>query len=280
MTTEESHAFCVVTPNFNMGQYLARTIESVIQNLRPGDQYFIIDGGSTDNSVDVIKKYEKHLTGWISEPDKGYADAIAKGFSRSDSDYMCWINSGDLLLEGALDEARIQLSSLSTDMIFGDDFYIDETDKVISHSCGRVDSLKNMMLFGGWTPLQDACFWKRDLYNAIGGFDVKQKYAADYDLFLRMSMVGRCEYIPAVFSAFRKHVGQKSIQGQLNYKSERTACRANVLYKSKYTPLSKWLLITYYWVLVRVRSRILRSFYRSKINAGESVLNLLCCKYK
>lgn len=98
--------FCVVTPNLNMGRYLPGTIDSVLKNLSPGDQYFIIDGGSSDNSLEVIRSYEDRITGWISEPDKGYADAIKKGFSRANSAFQCWINSGDLLLSGAIDVAR------------------------------------------------------------------------------------------------------------------------------------------------------------------------------
>lgn len=263
--------FVIVTPNYNMGAYLKRTIESVILNLRPGDQYFIIDGGSTDNSVEIIRSYEAQLTGWVSEPDTGYADAIAKGFKLSSNNYMCWINSGDLLLEGALDRARDILSTTHADMIFGDDFYIDDEDKIISHSYGNMHSLKSMMLYGGWTPLQDACFWRRELYNSAGGLDERVKHAADYDLFLRMSMKGRCEYAPIVFSAFRKHEGQKSIQGRKEYKRERYLCRAMALRNSGYPWVKGHLLSTLYWFIVRFRSRIFRNYYQTKLHAGESI---------
>jgi len=272
-------SFAIVTPNFNMGQYLGRTIESVIRNLGPGDQYFVIDGGSTDNSVEVIRSYDKHLTGWVSEPDAGYADALAKGFERSKSEYMCWINSGDLLLDGAIDEARARLTSAGTDMIFGDDFYIDEADKIISCSYGRMNSLRNMMLYGAWTPLQDACFWKRELYGTIGGLDVRLKYAADFDLFLRMSMAGRCEYVPLAFSAFRKHQGQKSIHGRTEYKSERYRCRAVALSKSNCSWIKMQFLTVYYWIAVRLRARVLHNFYQSKRQAGESIHHLVCRHY-
>jgi len=274
-----TESFAVVTPNFNMGNYLARTIESVVRNLRPGDEYFVIDGGSTDNSVEVIRSYEKHLTGWVSEPDAGYADALAKGFECSNSEYMCWINSGDLLLDGAIDEARARLTSAGADLIFGDDFYIDEADSVISCSYGRMDSLRNMMLYGAWTPLQDACFWKRELYGAVGGLDVGLKYAADFDLFLRMSMAGRCEYVPLAFSAFRKHQGQKSIRGRTEYKSERHRCQAVALRKSNCSWLKRQFLTMYYWMAVRLRARVLQNFYQSKRQAGESIRHLVCRSY-
>ncbi|MGC2457091.1 MAG: glycosyltransferase family 2 protein [Gallionellaceae bacterium] len=271
-----ANTFTVVTPNYNMGQYLARTIESVIRNLRPGDQYFVIDGGSTDDSVDIIRSHEQHLSGWVSEADQGYADAIAKGFSRAGGEYLCWINCGDLLLDGALDEARKYLAASGADMIFGDDFYIDEQDKVIFRSSGRMHSLKNMMLFGGWTPLQDACFWTRAIYERIGGIDARLKYAADYDFFLRMSLAGRCEYVPMVFSAFRRHEGQKSIQGQQAYKDERQRCRKSALVKRGYSGISGLLLKSFYWLLVRLRSRVLYDRYRSMRHAGEPVQQLAC----
>ena len=262
-----------------MEAYLERTIESVIKNLRHGDKYFIVDGGSTDGSVNIIRSYEKYLTGWVSEPDQGYSDALSKGFGKVHSEYLCWINSGDLLLYGALDEARSRLSFSKADMIFGDDFYIDEDDKIIFHSYGKTRSLKNMMLYGGWTPLQDACFWRRKLYDAVGGLDVRLTHAADYDLFLRMSMVGQCEYAPLVFSAFRKHEGQKSIQGRMEYKRERNLCRIKALYGNNCLWIVRKCLTIYYWIAVRVRSRVLQSIYKSKRHTGESIHHFSCRSY-
>lgn len=120
------NTFTVVTPNYNMGSYLAETIESVLANLESGDEYFIIDGGSTDESVEIIRHYENKITGWVSEKDCGYADALAKGFARANAEYQCWVNCGDLLLPGALDEARTRLAEKDSEMIFGDDVYVDE----------------------------------------------------------------------------------------------------------------------------------------------------------
>src|SRR4051812_47599723 len=117
--------FSVVTPSFNMKRYLSRTIESVLANLREGDEYFVIDGGSSDGSAEVMRSYAARLSGWMSEPDRGYADALAKGFARASGDVLCWINCGDLLLSGALDAARSAFQNTAANLIFGDDFYID-----------------------------------------------------------------------------------------------------------------------------------------------------------
>lgn len=247
--------FAVVTPNYNMGKYLAETIESVLANLRPGDEYFIVDGGSTDGSVEIIRQYENRLTGWVSEPDRGYADALAKGFARSTAEYQCWINCGDLLLEGALDAAREWLGASDAEMIFGDDLYIDEEGHVLQVSNGHVHDLAEMMLFGGWTPLQDACYWRRSLYQRIGGIDPVQRYAADYDLFLRMSLNGRCRYVPVLFSAFRQHDGQTSNLHAGRYRAEREQCRQRELSRFPAGAARRFIRGLAYWIWARWRAR-------------------------
>lgn len=218
----------VVTPNFNMGRYLAATIESVLANLGPEDEYFVIDGGSTDGSRDVIGRYESQLTGWVSERDESYADAIAKGFARATGDILCWINCGDLYLSGALELARREMRG-GAGLIFGNDFYVDEAGKVIQYSHGYVGNLKNAMLYGSWTPLQDACFWQRALYERIGGLDKTVKYAADYDMFLRLALVTAPQFSPFAYSAFRQHRGQKSAVGAERYAAEKEEVRQREL---------------------------------------------------
>lgn len=230
----------VVTPSFNMRRYLEDTIASVLGNLGDDDEYFIVDGGSTDGSLDIIKRHEQGITGWVSEPDNGYADAIAKGFARASGDILCWINAGDLYLAGAFDAAR-KLFGPGTELIFGDDFYIDEDDKVLAFSRGWVPELRAAMLYGGWTPLQDACFWRRDLYQAIGGIDARLQYAADYDLFLRMALAGHARYVPVTFSAFRRHQGQKSISGSAAYANERSRVRMREIEAVRSAPIRKAL---------------------------------------
>jgi len=254
-----------------MGEYLAETIESVLANLRPGDEYFIIDGGSTDSSLKVIRKYESRITGWVSEPDKGYADAIAKGFNKGTAPLQCWINSGDLLLEGALDKADEYFTLSNADLLFGDDFYIDGVGKIISYSSGYVRSLKNVMLYGGWTPLQDACFWRKELYERVGGIDTELRYAADYGLFLQFSLMGDCRYVPCAFSAFRKHNEQKSISGTNHYKAE----RALVQQEAIVAQTIPWLIVRsrqeYFKWAVRFRARVLHRMWNKPRLAGKSI---------
>ncbi len=259
-----------------MGCYLAETIESTLVNLRPDDEYFIIDGGSTDNSVDIIRRYENRLTGWISEKDRGYADALAKGFARSSAKLQCWINCGDVLLPGALNEARIQLDVGGADMIFGDDLYIDESGHVLQVTNGHVDDLASMMAYGGWTPLQDACFWRRELYESVGGIDPEVRYAADYDLFLRMSMQGRAAYVPIIFSAFRRHDGQASKRHADAYQKEREACRHRELLRHDIQGWQARLKEGYYQWATHFRAHFQARKRTASDVLGTSVSELHC----
>lgn len=259
--------FTIVTPNYNMGRYLPETIESVLCNLRPGDEYFIIDGGSTDDSMEIIRRYESRITGWVSEADRSYADAIAKGFNRGCGELLAWINSSDLLLPGALDCARRFLRNPDVDMIFGDDYYIAEDSTVLFRSFGGAGSLRNMMLHGGWTPLQDACFWRRSLYESVGGINPDTKYAADFELFLKFSLAGNCIYVPAAFSTYRKHAGQVSISDARHYRDERRAILRQVRERNR----SSVLLGAAYYIWLRMRSRIFQRYWNSRLHRGRQI---------
>ena len=268
----------VVTPSFNMAAYLEQTITSVISNLRDGDEYFIVDGGSTDGSVEIIRSYEKRISGWISEPDDGYADALAKGFARASGDMLCWINASDLYLAGAFDAAQRLLTD-DLDMIFGSDLYIDANSRVLFYNHGWVPDLRSAMLFGGWTPLQDACFWRRSLYENVGGIDRQLKFAADYDLFLRMAIAGRTSYVPVAFSAFRQHAGQKSISGSAAYEDERRLVRAREIHASTTAPLMKAVYRGINRIAMSTRARLSPLKWRRSDLVGMPVVSLPCATY-
>jgi len=261
----------VVTPCYNMGKYLERTIQSVLQNLEPGDEYFIIDGGSTDDSVKIIEAFRSKITGWVSEKDHGYADALAKGFNRGTGDVFCWINASDILLPGAFEKVRNVFTKTNVDFIFGDDFYISEDDKILAFSKGQVGNLRSAMLYGGWTPLQDACFWTKNLYQKVGGIDVSLKYAADFDLFLRFSLSGKTQYVPHIFSAFRRHGDQKSISGSAEYRKERIESLSMIKTKERIPLIKFYVLKAYYWFYVRFRARVLTKLWDKNIYKGKFI---------
>jgi glycosyltransferase involved in cell wall biosynthesis len=264
--------FCVVTPNFNMADYLAETIESVLINLGPNDYYFVVDGGSTDGSLDILKQFEGRISGWVSEPDQGYADAVTKGFAMGSSHYQCWIACGDVFLPGALHLAYSVLEQTGVDMIYGDDFYIDEQSKLLRINSGKIDNLAMMMLYGGWSPLQDACFWRTEFYLKTGGINPDIRFAADYDLFLKMALLGKCSYTPHVFSAFRRHDGQTSQRYRSLYKKEK-ASSANMAIKTINSRQIDMFHRAYYWLYPKLRARIflMNSKPLKAINIGREI---------
>ncbi len=272
--TPPGESFLVVTPNLNMGRYLPATIESVLRNLRAGDEYAVIDGGSTDDSLDVLHAYGDRISWWVSEQDGGYGEAIAKGLARGRAELQCWVNAGDLLLEGALDAARAHIAHTGADFIFGDDFHIDDTGRVLAFSRGYVPSLRDYMLFGGWTPLQDACFWRRRLYERVGGIDTSMKFACDYDLFLRFSLRGRCVYVPVAFSAFRQHAGQKSIARASDYERERQQCRQRALSAVRVAPVRRLWLEAWLSLQVRYRGHVLNPSWNLPDLVGTPITSL------
>ena len=137
-----------------------------------------------------------------------------------------------------------------------DDYYVDERGTVLQLSKGYVKNLKGMMLYGGWAPLQDSCFWRRTLYEACNGIDSNIKLAADYDLFLKMSIRGQPSYISAVMSAFRQHSSQKSIANAKAYAVEKNKVMARELKKENRAFIMQIAKRIFYGVLVRIRYRI------------------------
>lgn len=271
--------FTVVTPNYNMGKYIEETIQSVLKNLTSNDEYYIIDGGSTDKSIDIIKRYNNYITNWVSESDGGYAEAIHKGLIKGTGKYQCWINSGDVLLKGAFNQVEDQFKKTDADMIFGDDFYIDEESKVIRISRGLCKDLRCAMIYGQWTPLQDACFWKSELYHKVGGLNISLKNAADYDLFARFSQNGITTYVPIAFSAFRRHEGQRSIHYSNDYKRERERVRKKLISLSNESNYKKKYNKIFFYIDTRWRYHILRKFYNLEKQSGLSITDMHSCQY-
>jgi len=206
----------VVTPSFNQARFLERAIQSVLLQGYPALEYMAVDGGSTDESVSIIQKYSGALTWWCSERDKGQADAIAKGFARATGEVLCWLNSDDLFLPGAL-EAVGQFFEEHPDaeVVNGGAYYIDEHDRPLrilsqcTYTRGVRASERRFRFYDPDGVWQVATFWRRSAYSAVGGLR-NLEFSMDHDLFLRLASRQRFRVIPQYLSCFRVHPASKS----------------------------------------------------------------------
>lgn len=201
----------VVTPSFNQARFLERTMESVLGQDYPRIEYVVVDGGSTDSSPDIIRKYSSRLTWWVSEPDAGQTDAINKGFARTQGDILAWLNSDDTWLPGAV-AAAVEAFGRYADcgVIYGAANYIDEQDRVI----GRFPAAQTgrRRLRQGYVHIpQQAAFFRGDLWRQVGPLDPSFFFAMDYDLWTRIADRAPLKFIPQVWGNFRIHGAAKTI---------------------------------------------------------------------
>jgi len=178
----------VVTPSFNQVAYLERTILSVLNQNYPNLEYFIIDGGSTDGSVDLIKQYEPYLAGWVSEKDRGQADAINKGFQRATGDYVAFQNSDDICAPGGLHRvAEAWKRHPDTDVFFGDLYIIDEQD-VIQEEMRTLPFCAECQIYEGMQVFGQSLFIRRSLLETTGFLDESLRFVIDYELISRLGV--------------------------------------------------------------------------------------------
>jgi hypothetical protein len=201
----------IVTPSFGQGHFLERTLYSVINQNYPALEYIVQDGGSSDNTVEVLRRYQASLSHWASEPDTGQADALNRGFLRSTGEIMAYLNSDDLLLPGALSYvARYFSSHPDVDVLYGHRLMIDEHDRHIgSWVLPRHDDYQLTLL--DFAP-QETLFWRRSAWEAAGGqIDERLRFAIDWDLLLRFrESRAKIVRVPRFLGAFRVHDEQKT----------------------------------------------------------------------
>lgn len=209
----------VVTPSYGQAKYLEAAILSVLNANRPPDEYFVIDGGSTDGSVEIIQKYAEILNGWVSEPDRGQADAINKGFSRCGGDILAWLNSDDTIEPNAFETV---LSKFEHDpelvMVYGDVNSIDADGLVFHRQRFDQYTLDDLACFQ--IISQPAVFFRREAFERAGGLDESYRYLLDHQLWLRIALYGKMCYLPQVLANARYHAGAKNIAQAAGFGAE------------------------------------------------------------
>jgi glycosyltransferase involved in cell wall biosynthesis len=203
----------IITPSFNQAPFLETTIQSVLAQTHPEIEYIIIDGGSTDGSVDIIKRYADagKLAYWVSEPDQGQTEAINKGFARAKGEVLAWLNSDDTLEPQAAAEAVAYLREHpEVGMVYGDANFINAQGDVIGKFPARQTDYD--LLRQGYVHVsQQASFFRANLWRQVGPLDPSFYFAMDYDLWVRLARLAPLVYMPRQWANFRLHGDAKTI---------------------------------------------------------------------
>jgi glycosyltransferase involved in cell wall biosynthesis len=200
----------IITPSFNQADFLEETIRSVLEQDYPNIEYLVVDGGSTDRSVDVIRRYADRIDWWVSEPDRGQADALNKGMARAKGEIVAWLNSDDIYRPGAIRHAvEVLLQNPQLGMVYSKLDSIDRTGELFNTISYRQYGLLDLLTFR--IIGQPTVFMRREILQRAGPLDASYNYLLDHHLWLRMLQLAPIQYVPEVWAAARHHPSAKNV---------------------------------------------------------------------
>jgi glycosyltransferase involved in cell wall biosynthesis len=214
MPAGEGPLVSIVTPSFNQGRFLRRTIDSVLAQDYPRLEYRVVDGGSTDESVAILRSYGPRLK-WTSAPDRGQADAINQGLAHAQGEILAYLNSDDVLRPGAVSIVVKHFAQHPDwDLVYGNADHIDECDRMLGQYPTAPYSFARLLV--DCCICQPAAFWRRRMAERVGPFDVGLHYALDYDYWMRIDRAGgRLVHVPEVLAASRLYPETKTLSCRL-----------------------------------------------------------------
>jgi glycosyltransferase involved in cell wall biosynthesis len=211
----------IITPSFNQGHFIEETILSVFNQNYPNLEYIIIDGGSTDETINIIRKYEHKINYWISEPDEGQSHAINKGFKRATGEIISWLNSDDILEENGLASILNGFNKYrEADFIYGQSIHLNRKGKKEVFYPPNYPNLR-LEYLGSFPYIQPACFYKKQILDEIGFIDESFHYTMDFDFFVRIALNYKIQYIDLPIACFREQEHAKTNQYNDNWDYER-----------------------------------------------------------
>ncbi|PWD98998.1 glycosyltransferase family 2 protein [Marinilabilia rubra] len=250
----------IVTPSYNQADFLEDTIQSVLNQTYPNIEYIIVDGGSTDGSVDIIKKYEDKLAWWVSEPDNGQSDAINKGFKHATGDIYNWLNSDDILYPDAVKIAVHYMQKYpQNEVVYGDRIVIDGKGRIID-AFEPVSVNRTLAAFNFRIP-QEATFFTGKLWKKVNGLNESLHFAMDADLWMRFMRETSFLHIPFFIAAYRDHEESKSVYGLGKTKSDKAIKEIKYLRKQYSSTLSR---IRFFRRLSRYINLVRQAYERNK----------------
>lgn len=243
----------IITPSLNQVAYIQATIASVLDQNYPDLEYIVVDGGSTDGTPDVLKKYGRRLR-WVSEPDRGQTDAINKGLRMAEGEVLAYLNADDLYLPGTLDRvAGYFKTHPDAGWLYGHCRLIDESGNPIGELDAPPFNLRRMIDRAEYVP-QPTVFWRRSAAAVVGEFDVALRYTMDYDYFIRLGTYTPGHRLDAELACFRLQPASKTIAS-----SEERFWREQLMVSERYG-MKLWT--PWYWIR-RARHRGLRLLPKS-----------------
>ena len=208
----------IVTPSFNQGEYIEETIQSILDQDYPNIEHIVIDGASTDGTVSMLKRYDRTIS-WLSEPDRGQSDAINKGFRRARGDILTWLCADDVYERNTVAKIVKHFEEhSSTDMVYGECLYIDSTGETIGKYPSRDFDIAALLPFG-FIP-QPTVFMRKSVLDRVGLVDTDLHFAMDLDLWVRIAMGGRVDFIPEILARYRLHDGTKTVSSREAFERE------------------------------------------------------------
>ncbi len=236
----------IVTPSYNQAAFLERTILSVLDQNYPNLEYIIIDGGSTDNSIEIIKKYESQLACWVSEKDFGQSNAINKGLFMATGDWVAWQNSDDTYQPGIFFELALAAQqNRSASLIIGNMNLIDIDDAIINNLI-YVKPSYHSILAEGMVLTNQAAFWRRSLHQKIGFLNEDMHFGFDYEWFLRVLNSSKAAHVNRVWGNLRLHNDTKTANFQTSFNSEYALIRKgreSTIFIKRYYQLRRLFLL-------------------------------------
>lgn len=207
--TEEYPLVSIITPSYNQGQFIEETIKSVLQQDYCNIEYIVIDGGSTDQTLDILRRYSERIK-WISEPDKGQGDAVNKGIQMACGSIIGWLNSDDTYIEGAVSSVVSYFNNHhNTSMVYGEAYYTNERGKIIGRYL--TEKFSTLRLAEQCFICQPATFFTKEIFERSGKINQTYQLSMDYELWMRIAKLGKIAYLPKYLATSRMYKTNKTL---------------------------------------------------------------------